>query len=60
MKKVQGKVLRPPPTPLLPDYQACGEFLFQVTGFDFAGLLFVRDIYSKSSDVNKCFIFIFT
>ena len=36
------------------------NFSFQVTGFDFAGPLFVKDIYSKSSDVNKCFILIFT
>ena len=59
-KKVQGKVLRPPPTPALPEYRVCAEFPFQVTGFDFAGPLFVKDIYSKSSDVNKCFILIFT
>ena len=36
------------------------NFSFQVTGFDFAGPLFVKDIYSKSSDVNKSFILIFT
>ena len=59
-KKVQGKVLRPPPTPALPEYRVCAEFPFQVTGFDFAGPLFVKDIYSKSSDVNKCFILILT
>ena len=59
-KKVQGKVLRSPPTPALPEYRVCAEFPFQVTGFDFAGPLFVKDIYSKSSDVNKCFILIFT
>ena len=57
-KKVQAKVLRPPPTPALPEYRVCAEFPFQVTGFDFAGPLF--DIYPKSSDVNKCFILIFT
>ena len=59
-KKVLGKVLWPPPTPALPEYQVCAEFPLQVTGFDFAGPLFVKDIYSKSSDVNKCFILIFT
>ena len=59
-KKVQGKVLRPPPTPALPEYRVCVEFPIQVTGFDFAGPLFVKDIFSKSSDVNKCFILIFT
>ena len=59
-KKVQGKVLQPPTTPALPEYHVCAEFPFQVTGFDFAGPLFVKDIYSKSSDVNKCFIMVFT
>ena len=58
-KKVQGKVLQPPTTPALPEYHVCAEFPFQVTGFDFAGPLFAKDIYSKSSDVNKCFILIF-
>ena len=58
-KKVLGKVLWPPPTPALPEYQVCAEFPLQVTGFDFAGPLFVKDIYSKSFDVNKCFISIF-
>ena len=38
-KKVQGKVLRPPPTPALPKYRVYAEFQFQVTGFDFAGPL---------------------
>ena len=45
--------------PALPEYRVCAEFPFQVTDFDFAGPLFAKDIYSKSSDVNKCFILIF-
>ena len=45
---------------MLPVYQVCAEFSFQVNGFDFAGPLFVKDIYSKSSDVNKYFILIIT
>ena len=59
-KKVQGKVLQPPPTPLLPECRVCAEFPFQVNGFDLAGSLYVKDTYSKCSDVNKCFILIFT
>ena len=59
-KKVQGKVLRPPPPPSLPEYRVCAEYPFQVTGFDFAGPLFVKDIYSTDSSVNECFILIFT
>ena len=59
-KKAQGKVLRPPPTPSLSECQVYAEFPFQVTGFEFAGSLFVKDIYAKSSNVNKCFILIFT
>ena len=57
-KKVQGNVLRPPPTPVLPEYRVCAEFPFQVTNFDCSGPLFIKDIYSKSSDVNKYFIVI--
>ena len=59
-KKVQGKVLWPLPKPVLPEYCVCAGLPFQVTGFDFPGSLFVKDTYSKSSDVNKCFILIFT
>ena len=59
-KKVQWKVVRLPPTPALPEYRVYAEFPFQVIGFDFAGPLFVKDIYSKSPEVNKCFILIFT
>ena len=54
------KVLRLPLTSALPEYRLCAEFSFQVQGFNFAGALFVKDIYSKSSDINKCFILIFT
>ena len=57
---VQGKVLRPPPTVALPEYWVCAEFPFQLTGFDFAGPLFVKDIYCKRFDVNKCFVLVFT
>ena len=45
-KKVQGKVLLPPPTPALPEYRVCSQFPFEVTSFDFDGPLFVKDIYS--------------
>ena len=58
-KKIQGQVLQLPPTPVLPEYRVCTEFPCQVTGFDFAGPSSVKDIYSKSSDVNKCFVLIF-
>ena len=47
-----------PPTPALPNYRVCAEFPFQVTGFCWSFI--VKDIYSKSSDVNKSFILIFT
>ena len=59
-KKVQGIAFRPPLTPVLSGYRVCAEFPFQITNFDFAGPLFVKDIYSKCSDVNKCVILIFT
>ena len=45
---------------MLHEYRVCAEFPFEVPGFDFAGPLFVKDTYSKSYDVNVCFILIFT
>ena len=44
-KKVQGKVLRPPPTPSFTEYRVCSEFPFQITGFGFAGPALVRGIF---------------
>ena len=45
-KRIMGKVLQPPPSPLLPEFRISAEYPFQVTGFDFAGPLFAKDIYS--------------
>ena len=58
-KKVQEKVLRPTPTPELPEYRVRAKFPFQVTGFDFACTFFVS-IFSKRSVINECFTLIST
>ena len=59
-KRFQGKPPLPPPSPALPDYRVCSEYPFQSTGFDFAGPLLVRDIYSRDNDMFKCYILVLT
>ena len=61
-KRNQGKVLKGPEAPDLPKYHLSTEFAFQTTGLDFAGPLFVKNIYEKFSsfDLNKSYILLFT
>ena len=57
----QGKTFLGPESSSLPSYRLAVEFAFETTGLDFAGPLYVKDIYSKtSSNSNKCYILLFT
>ena len=56
----QGKPMLPPRSPDLPMYRIISMHGFQSTGTDFAGPLFVKDIYSKTSEMYKCYICLFT
>ena len=47
-------------SPVLPKYRVCYEYPFESVGVDYAGPLFVRDIYSSSKNMNKCYILLFT
>ena len=46
-KVIQGRTMVRPLSPNLPNYRISTEFAFQVTGFDLAGPLYVKNIYSS-------------
>ena len=57
---IQAKCVQPPPTPLLPEHRVSYDFPFQHVGVDYAGPLYVRDNYSKSAELFKAHILVFT
>ena len=43
-----------------PKYKVSCEYPFENVGVDYAGPLFIRDIYSKSKEMHKCYNLLFT
>lgn len=58
-KKLLGKVFEKQPTPPLPECRIADDWAFPRIGVDFAGPLYVKDIYRKK-EMNKCCIVLFT
>ena len=51
----------PPSTPNLPIFRVSYEYPFEVTGLDYAGPFFVKNMYGKDIDVmNKFYVLLFT
>ena len=59
IKNVIGNVAVPPP-PSFPEFRLSDEFAFTRVGVDFAGLLYVKDVFSKKGEMNKEYITLFT
>ena len=59
-KQWQGKTANGPPPPNLPEFRLSCDFAFSSTGVDFAGPLYVKQIYDSSSCVYKAYILLFT
>ena len=59
-KKLEGRPYGMPPTPQLPGFRLSDEFAFTSIGVDFAGPVYVKDIYDKSSNMNKAYIVLYT
>ena len=57
---VKGKFIVPPKTLSLPDFRVNCSFAFGSVGVDFTGLLYVKDIYSRNENLNKCYLLLFT
>ena len=50
----------PPPTPALPDYRLHCMIPFQTIGIDYAGPIFVKDVYSRCGELFKCYFMLIT
>ena len=59
-KRINGKVLLGPPPPDLPGYRVASDFAFTNIGVDYAGPLFVKNIYSETDEMHKAYICLFT
>ena len=59
-KKLQGRSYAVPPPPLLPEFRVSDEFAFTRVGVDFAGPIYVKDVFAKKGDMNKVYIALFT
>ena len=59
-KKLDGRPYNAPPQPPLPDFRVSDEMAFTQVGVDFAGPVYLKDVYSKSKKVYKAYIAIFT
>ena len=59
-KRIEGKNYGAPPSPPLPEFRLSDDFAFTRVGVDFAGPVYLRDIYVKSEELNKAYIALFT
>ena len=59
-KKLQGRTYSSPPTPPLLAFRVSEEMAFSKLGVDFAGPLYVKNIYSSKGEMHKCYIALFT
>ena len=59
-KKIQGRAFSSPPPPPLPSFRVSDDLAFSKVGVDFAGPLYVKNIYQSKGDMFKCYIALFT
>ena len=57
---VIGKTMKGPAPPDLPEHRVSYEFAWQSIGIDYAGPVYVKDIYSTSPDMHKAYICLMT
>ena len=59
---VEGKSYDYPKTPALPKFRVQKDFAFSITGLDYAGHLYVKNVYTKSEkeEMHKCWLALFT
>ncbi|CAB4034964.1 RNA-directed DNA polymerase from mobile element jockey [Paramuricea clavata] len=59
-KPLEGKSYEVPPAPPLSEYRLDNDVAFSRVGVDYAGPLFVKNIYSKDSKMYKAYIVLYT
>ena len=55
-----GRAYSTPPTPPLPSFRVSDDLAFSKVGVDFAGPLYVKNIYQSNGEMYKCYITLFT
>ena len=59
-KRLTGKPYDTPKAPPLPSYRVSEDLAFTFVAIDFAGPLYVKDIYHQDGPLHKCYIALFT
>ena len=59
-KKIEGLKYNSAAPPILPDFRVSDEMAFNRVGVDFAGPVYVRDVYSNKGKLNKAYIALYT
>ena len=59
-RRIEGRSFQVPPPPPLPESRVADEFAYSRVGVDFAGPIYVRDIYSDKPETHKAYIALFT
>ena len=56
------RALKATPLSNLPKYRICSEYAFQIAGIDYAGPLFVKNMYNSndSGELFKCYVLLIT
>ena len=58
--KFKGKFIIPPKIPSLPNFRVNCSFAFESGSVSGAGPLYIKDIYSRNENLNKCYLLLFT
>ena len=58
--KPEGRPYGVPPIPQLSEFRLSDDFAFSGIAVDFAGPIYVKDVYNKSSVMNKAYIMLYT
>ena len=59
-RRIEGRSSQVPPPPPLPESRVADEFAYSRVGVDFAGPIYVPDIYSDKPGTHKAYIALFT
>ena len=59
---MEGKSYDYPEAPPLPEFRVQNDYAFSYSGIDYAGPVFVKNIYAKAGDdvMHKCWMVLFT
>ena len=59
-RRLEGPPYGNPEAPPLPEFRLNNKLAFSMIGVDYAGPMYVKDIYSSSKDMHKVYISLYT